>query len=160
LLVVGCGLHDLAELGLDHTTLVQRPRLAQGLGDGGEEVVVTYRRRAAGLRQRTPDHDDDLLLRMHVEVLAENPRAANAPSWIVPRLCGRGHTTYPYATGWPRTRCSRAASVTHPVVHAQPSGVGQQAGGAMRMAEETDTMLQPTQGGGREGGCNASYKRS
>jgi hypothetical protein len=31
--------------------------------------------------------------------------------------------------------------------------------GAVRMAEETDTMLQPTQGGGWEGGCNASYKR-
>ena len=28
----------------------------------------------------------------------------------------------------------------------------------MRMAEETDTMLQPTQGGGREGGGNASQK--
>ena len=40
--------------------------------------------------------------------------------------------------------------------------VGREAagGGAVRMAEETDTMLQPTQGGGREGGCNASYKRS
>ena len=31
--------------------------------------------------------------------------------------------------------------------------------GAVRMAEETDTMLQPTQGRGREGGWNASYKR-
>jgi hypothetical protein len=76
------------------------------------------------------------------------------------------YSTTAFATAYPTLSSSPSRRACPP--HAAPAaaqaapavGRGAAGGGAVRMAEETDTMLQPTQGGGREGGCNASYKRS
>jgi hypothetical protein len=96
---------------------------------------------------------------MHVEVLAENPPGRERALVDRPAAVREGPHQIPVRHRL-ATDTLRPGRLGDPPCRPRPAvGRGAAGGGAVRMAEETDTMLQPTQGGGREGGSNASYKR-